>query len=276
MARRKRAMTADKVKRWIKEGRGQGRGAEYRPWYEIHDVASKGLVSRVRGHITGRVHHLLSKAETDYFLILDLMSPPVVDIREQFPLLPLATTEAIAEICGIKHPTDPRSQKHVPLTTDFVVTVARDGREVDLARTVKYAKDLSRKRVIEKFEIERRYWQDKGVDWGIVTPSQLPRGLAYNCRFLHDYVNYSPDGLEEQELLDIAEAVWQRVVEGIPLRHAARACDELLGYEAGTSLGVAYRMIATRKWPVDLREPIHPGKLLPLLDASTNSSQEEE
>ena len=66
--------------RRIKEGRGQGTLADYLPWLTIHDLASLGVVSRVLGFTTGRIHHLLSGYETAFFYILDA-SPKALDIR---------------------------------------------------------------------------------------------------------------------------------------------------------------------------------------------------
>jgi len=42
----------------IKQGRGQGTGTDYIPWIQVRDFGSKGRVTRDRGWITGRVHHL--------------------------------------------------------------------------------------------------------------------------------------------------------------------------------------------------------------------------
>jgi hypothetical protein len=49
MAKRKRETTPDIVERRIKEGRGTGRGANYKPWILVPDVPSPGLANRVKG-----------------------------------------------------------------------------------------------------------------------------------------------------------------------------------------------------------------------------------
>lgn len=119
MAKRDRSTTPSKIEKRIQAGKGQGRGAAYAPWLTVQDVPSQGLATRIRGHKTQRVHHLLSKLETDYFCLLEF-APTVTDIREQFPLLPLEETLAIAQSCDIRHPTDPKTQAPVVMTTDFV------------------------------------------------------------------------------------------------------------------------------------------------------------
>ena len=40
---------------FIREGRGQGSGMEYKPWVAIQDFASRGMVSHVKGQTTGRL-----------------------------------------------------------------------------------------------------------------------------------------------------------------------------------------------------------------------------
>ena len=70
----------------LKEGRGQGELASYKPWITIHDLASRGYATRIYSSKTGRIHHLLSHNELYYFCLLD-WSPHVKDIetRGQVP-----------------------------------------------------------------------------------------------------------------------------------------------------------------------------------------------
>src|SRR6476660_4730855 len=146
MAKRKRCPSEEKMLRWIKEGRGQGRGSEYKPWLRIQDVPSQGLSSRVLGRKTGRTHHLLSKLETAFFYLWE-WHPHIIDIREQYPLLPLSATQAIADRLRIRHP----AFRGIPvvMTTDVVVTIERNDRLIEVAITIKYAKDLGNKRTLE-------------------------------------------------------------------------------------------------------------------------------
>ena len=48
MAKRRKGKGENGIRRSIKDGRGQGQGSEYNPWLHIQDVASKGLVTRVK------------------------------------------------------------------------------------------------------------------------------------------------------------------------------------------------------------------------------------
>ena len=111
-------------------------------------------------------------------------SPIITDIREQYPL-DLAETLAIAKQLGIRHPTDPRSQQPIVVTTDFLNTVQRGIEIIEHARTVKYKQELSNPRVLQKLEIERVYWEIRNTDWGIVTEDDVDPILAANIKWLH-------------------------------------------------------------------------------------------
>lgn len=160
MAKRKREISEAKIEKWEKQGRGMGNGSEYKPWLNIHDVPSLGRSSRIIGWKSKRIHHFLSDLETNYFLLLE-WSDKVVDIREQISLRTIEETIQIAEELNIKHPTDPKTKNLIVMTTDFLITIKDKDRNIDIARTCKYAKDLDDYRTIEKLEIERRYWEKK-------------------------------------------------------------------------------------------------------------------
>lgn len=152
MARKQFEITEEKIKKLIAEGRGQGEGAAYQPWLQIGNFSSTGRGSRIRDHRTGRIHHLFSELETRYYYIL-AWSEKVLDIREQFPLLPLSETEEIAAALGYKHPRAPGGACDEVMTTDFLLTVR--GSDSDPAphleaRYVKYEKDMANKRTCEK------------------------------------------------------------------------------------------------------------------------------
>ena len=82
MGKRRPAWDYQHYIRYLKEGRGQGSGSDYKPWIYIHDFPSCGVSARIPGRITGRIHHLLSRYEEYYFYILEA-DPDVLDIREQ-------------------------------------------------------------------------------------------------------------------------------------------------------------------------------------------------
>ncbi len=184
MAKRRYGIDEDKIARFVKEGRGLGHGAEYSPWLTVQDVSSRGRSSRIHGVKTGREHHLLSDMETATFLLLD-WSNAVIDIREQFPL-ERDVTQQIATEMGVLHPIDSQTQTDIVMTTDFLVDVQTGNGAMQFARSVKPCGELDNDRTLEKQEIERRYWEIKKVDWGLITEKDLPSQRIKNLHWLHE------------------------------------------------------------------------------------------
>lgn len=92
MAKHRRIWNENQYRKYLAEGRGQGLLADYKPWIQIQDFPSQGIVSRVKGRKTGRVHHLMSNLELEYFYLLD-WSEKTQDIKEQYPLEDLTTAK---------------------------------------------------------------------------------------------------------------------------------------------------------------------------------------
>lgn len=134
-------------------------GSEYKPALLIQDVASTGRVSRVKGIKANRMHSLLSDLERDYYYCLEFCDD-VVDIREQFPLQ-LEQTQLIAEELGLNHPRHPKTKELFTLTSDFCITLKNGN---NIIRTIKPKDKLLKKRAIEKFEIERLFWERNNVN----------------------------------------------------------------------------------------------------------------
>lgn len=265
MAKRKRRTTATVIEQRLKEGRGQGRGASYKPWLTIQDVSSTGTCSRIKGLKTGRRHELLSQHEARYFYILD-WSPLVEDIREQYPLLPLEETLEIATQLGIAHPVDPKTKHPIVMTTDFHITVRQNMGVSEQARTVKPSKELNNRRTLEKFEIERQYWLVRKISWGIVTEYEIPKVLAKNIDWLHDRFALDNLSLSQREILQAKQVLIKWITQrDAPLTEITTDCDNKLGLEPGDSLSVVRHLLATRELLVDMNQPINPRKKLVLL-----------
>jgi len=232
----------------------------------------------VRGLTTGRVHHLLSQLETTYWYALDF-APSVVDIREQFPLLPIEDTLRIAERLGYRHPRHPQTRRPIVMTTDFLVTVRRYGQEHDEARAVKPSSELSNGRVCEKLAIERWYWQERGIDWGIVTEKELSPALARNLALLAPYWDiHDRHPLAPDQIAQVATVLTRLVTScqaSLPsLAELSAQGDAQFGYASGTCLTIAYHLLARKQWVVDLLQPLHPDHPLILLRSPAKAADE--
>lgn len=261
----KRTRTS-KVEKWIKEGRGSGIGADYKPWLNIQDVSSLGRSTRLKGIKTRRQHEFLSDLERNYFYLTEY-SDFVVDIREQFPLLPLEETIVIADELGLKHPTDPKTNEPVVMTTDFLLTVEKGNGIVELARTIKMKDELLKQRVIEKFEIERVYWERRQIDWGIVTELEIPKEMARNISYIHDYYDIQHydafQNVNQQHIEDLAMALLQRILcESNSIREVTNVFDKETHMPLGSGMMLFYHLLAQKIIRVDMLEPLNVGQVV--------------
>lgn len=186
--RGRRFRTQQDIERYVAQGYGHGVGAEYKPWLRVQDVPSRGRSRKVHGLKTVRIHHVLSDLEYRYLAALEL-SECVVDIREQFPLLPVASVQDLARQRGIRYPLYAGTTVPFVMTTDFVVTVkSDDGTVREFARTVKYTDELAPSsrllRTLEKLELEKAFWAQRDVDWKLVTEASMSATKASNLIWL--------------------------------------------------------------------------------------------
>ena len=192
MAKCRRMWNNTAYNKYIREGRGQGIGADYKPWINIQDFPSTGMVSRVSGTTTGRIHHLMSNLELFLFYLLD-WSDDIMDIREQYPLVDINQAIDIAEKANIRYPYDPKSGFPYVLTSDFYLAT----KQGEMVLSVKPSSELGKPRVREKLEIERRYWTMRGVQWNIMTENEINRTKAGTIEWLSQAKDLTVFGLSE-------------------------------------------------------------------------------
>lgn len=263
MAKRKRENNEKQNERKMKDKRGQGHFDQYVPWHRIQDVASIGLATRIKGMKSGRIHHLLSNLELDYFHLLD-WSDEVIDIREQYPL-DLRETLALAKEVGLIHPPVSNPRNPIVMTTDFLITIRQPIGTKEVARTIKYSSDLINSRVLEKLEIERLYWRERNVDWGIVTELDINKILVKNIKWLYPYREIkSLLSILTPTLIPKLTAHLLPIVrrKEISLRDLTKACDEKFSIPQGNSLALVRHLLSSKKWFVNMYKPIQPGVAL--------------
>lgn len=221
----------------LKEGRGTGRLHYYKPWLKPHELGSYGRCHRPFGTKTHRVHYLLSDNEYYYFLLAE-WSDNVIDIREQYPLLPLEETIYIANELGYKHSFDNSRCENVVMSTDFVLTI-KDGNLVrDIVRTIKQVNDVNEARTKEKFKIEEQFFEKKNIDWGVVTEAEIPEVFAINIEFIRTQRNWLiRKGLNEYEFKKRKEQIIDRIINGTrDIVYIANKFDKDFGRNRGESL----------------------------------------
>lgn len=198
-------------------------------------------------------YHLLSDQEKRAFYLFE-WSDAVVDIREQYPLNDLDLALSIADEMNIKYPEDSEQQISHILTTDFMITIEREGKTVQMARTVKSTKDLEKKRTVEKLELEKRYYQALNIDWGIITEKGISKIFASNVEWIHpNYHLESTPNADIVELRRIASTLKEKLlVENTTVTQITTALDKEMNLEAGTALYLFKHLVARKEIIVDL------------------------
>ena len=176
----------------LREKRGTGSGADYKPWIQTGEFGFRGTTSNPIDWKTGRQVQLLSQGEAIAWYLLR-WDDDNLDVREQFPL-ELEETKKIAEAYGIKHPAD-RSGNPVVMTTDFLVTRANGEIAISIKSDLKSFK--ANNRAIEKAYIEKKYWERQGVPFYLLTKEDMNRAMADNIRNVVAFYNadFFPDAI---------------------------------------------------------------------------------
>ena len=256
MAKHRRVWNHSIYNKYLREGRGQGVGINYKPWIRIQDFPSLGMVSRVSGTTTGRVHHLMSNLELSLFYLLD-WSDDVTDIREQYPLADLSHAIEIAEKASIRYPYDLKSGFPYVLTSDFYL----DTKQNAMIMSVKPSSELGKLRVREKLEIERRYWTVYGIQWSIVTENEINQTKAHTIEWLAQAKDLAVFGLSEETQNACRKFFLESYnADRLPLAALFKAIEKAFGLVAGMGLNIykhlAYwkRIVFNTDEKVDLRE----------------------
>ncbi|WP_077339689.1 TnsA endonuclease C-terminal domain-containing protein [Pseudocolwellia agarivorans] len=246
MASRKLGNSEAKNNKWIKEGRGSGQHAEYKPWITVRDLPSDGRVHRVFGHKSQRTHHLLSDIELAVFLLLE-WHQDVLQIREQFPL-EIETTQQIALESGIDHPSLSGVKQY--MSSDFLVN-SQDPKQSKFVLQAKQSEALDDARTIEKLELERRYWQLKEVPWFLITERDIPETVIKNIKWLYPAQRDEID----MELLIQRVDYYDHHFSKNPNKNIIDICKNLdIAYElqVGESLAEVRHLMAKRCFTFDI------------------------
>jgi hypothetical protein len=222
---------------------------DYQPFIKVSDISSLGRSHRVFGHKTKRTHHLLSDLELAVFLLFE-WHDNTEDIQEQFPL-DINVTEQIADSLGIRHPSQKGELK--TMSTDFYV-ISKDIRSItsQLALQAKYSKDLDDARTIEKLELERRYWEQKDVDFKIITEKNIPRAVTDNIKWLYPSKNAYLTTVEENDFIFYSEQMVKSPT--LKIIDFCKKIDSAYDYPLGKALSQLKNLIAHGYISFDIRK----------------------
>ena len=193
------------IKRFLKEGRGQGEGATYKSWLQVQDISSQGRSTRTYSYKSQRVIHLLSDLQLYYWYLLEF-DEQVIDVREQYPLLNFQELniqmdkELEKKLFNVK-----TNVPHVFTISFMVKRLHANKKPYHEARMIKMSSELEKKATIERLELLRRYFKERNIDFGIVTEKEINKKLARNIGWVltaYDLQDY-PELIGNLEFLKV-------------------------------------------------------------------------
>lgn len=214
METKRKDVTEEDILRWTTLWEKMWESGEFKPWIEVQEVASEGRSKKIKGYKSGRKHHLLSDAEYFVFLLLEY-DDTVIEIYEQFPLLPQDKTVQIANERGIIHPKYRRvsakeegvEKKPLPnkvMSTDFLIKIKRNEKYEFIAISIKTKPKITpsnnkNKGALLKLELERQYWLDQGIKCYCIVKEDINRDLIFNLKWFHKYASLSNQLLDSKK-----------------------------------------------------------------------------
>lgn len=257
MAKRNLDWNQNKFDRFLKEGRGQGTGKDYKPWLSIQDMPSRGRATRIYSNKTQRIHHFFTDNETRVFYIFN-WEDVVTDIREHYPLLDLEDVLKDKDNLELEKMKDKETDAPYVFTTTFLITIKDNNGLRYIARSVKSAQELDRNHTIKMLEIQRRYWLEKGIDWGIITQKDIPVIKAKNIEWVYSSLEDSSErGLDLDTKKYLSSLFMNKMLNNkAPIRKITASFDEELNLETGTGLFLFKYLIATKIITVDMDNKI--------------------
>jgi predicted RNA-binding protein with PIN domain len=211
-----KAKTVEKLNIW----KAEIHNSQYRPYLTVRSVNKIGRRHWMYCSKQKRQVHLLSDGERRAYTIL-LSMPETKAVMEQYALDSNETMDIAIEQ-GVIHPRNHKTGEAHVMTTDFVVTqnVPNQFGVYATAYTFKYFDQLytlegdTRKpksyRTWEKFNIEKEYWNLRGLDYRILTERDATKEYSWNIQFCDSAVNAVFTDKNIHSFLLLFKANWLR------------------------------------------------------------------
>jgi len=232
----------EKLNRWKKDINHIG----YRPFLTVRDVNKIGRRHWIFCPHQDREVELLSDGESYSYIGL-LWIEGRISVFEQYAL-DIDETLDIAVEMGVVHPGNYKTNEAYIMTTDFVLKLRSDGRIKSVAYTFKYNNQIYKvdtdgvkrrinPRTWEKFEIERRYWAARGIEYRVVTELDFTKEQAWNLRFCESSANLAVEPVMLANFVSAFYRHWQSKCN----RSLNELCDlTALSCNISASLSMAY------------------------------------
>ncbi len=275
--------TLNRVKKW--EHRVLTLGT-YIPFLKAKTTATSGKGSKVLNPCSNETHETLSITETTVLRVLSFL-PNVLEIRTQYPLLPLMSTVEIARDMGIRHPSFKPYGKNtrkelkvlqaVVMTTDFYIDYYdSDGVCRQCALSLKQVdeegnfsdKEKRDVRIREKLALECEYWVRDDVEWRLITTA-MTFFQKHFVRNLLEAEVHSEKEFDSQVLSLIEKSLCEilKKCPSMPFTSALSNVSDSLNMRRGTIRSAFWKLMWDQRLPIDISKEIIFNQPLPQGDS---------
>ena len=217
---------------------------------KVTTFSSRGRATRIYSYKTNKIHHLQSDNQLRFFLILE-WNNSVKYIEENVELRDLESTIDNIENLRLDKFTN-KENKLYQLHTNFLISIIGNKGEEQVAISVKSLSEIERKTVIEKMEIERRYWKAKWVRFHVITEKEIDKQFVENIKWVREaFVDKSMENKEElkEKLYYFLQEYKEKVI-----MDALNKFDEEEQLKAGTALFILRYLIAVKEVEINMKE----------------------
>ena len=229
------------------------KGMKKRMTLKVTTFSSKGRATRIYSYKTNKIHHLQSDNQLKVFLAFEWIDS-IKDIKENIELKDLEATLYNVENLRLDKFMAKETGQLYQLHTNFLIKVLKEEKYEEIAVSVKSLSELERKTVIEKLEIERRYWKAKNIKFYLITEKEIDNQVVENIRWCREALidNRIDNKVEIVERLyyslqEKKQDVLQKVLNGF---------DAEEDLENGTALFMFRYLIAIKEIYINMKEKI--------------------
>lgn len=219
-----------------------------------------------RGIKANRNHHFLSDGEYRTGIYYESLSS-LIDYYEQFPLWDLERAIRIAHEMGIRYPMDKNGEAYV-MSTDLlcreydrnqkkIVQIARSYKPLD-SIDFESKHPVSVSRTLDKMELERRYYEEQGIRFELVTDAHISKNCAYNLKSHRASAFYKEAYIEYESSFMCSFTEKWSAQQGLSVRDILAAIKPKLGLCNEDLMSLFQWGIWTHQIPADLEFKINP------------------
>ncbi len=119
--------------------------------------------------------------------------------------------------------------------------------------------------MLERLEIERRYWAAKQIDFGIITQKEIPTKMVKNIEWIHSSLyTYEERGLTENSLENYCNILIDKFRDSkYSIRKITSDFDKENDVSDGTGLYIFKYLLASKHIYIDMNESIDIAKSRP-------------